>query len=209
VARPLSSNVRMDVRPSGRTKNVQCIMFLLRHGQSYFNLHFTPTRIDPGIEDPELTELGLAQAHAAAAQLTEVRLTRIIVSPYMRALQTAEPILKFQQAPVDIMHEVRERAAFACDVGSPPELLAARFPHHDFKHLPSPWWSNPVETLEATTLRADQFRALMATRNDAKTTLLVSHWAFILALTGKSLSNGDILEYDPMSEKPRKINWES
>ena len=209
MARPLSSNVRMDVRPSGRTKNVQCIMFLLRHGQSYFNLHFTPTRIDPGIEDPELTELGLAQAHAAAAQLTEVRLTRIIVSPYMRALQTAEPILKFQQAPVDIMHEVRERAAFACDVGSPPELLAARFPHHDFKHLPSPWWSNPVETLEATTLRADQFRALMATRNDAKTTLLVSHWAFILALTGKSLSNGDILEYDPMSEKPRKINWES
>ena len=184
-------------------------MFLLRHGQSYFNLHFTPTRIDPGIEDPDLTELGLAQANAAAAQLAEVRLTRIIVSPYMRALQTAEPILKFHHAPVDIMHEVRERAAFACDVGSPPELLAARFPHHDFKHLPSPWWSNPVETLEATTLRADQFRALMATRNDAKTTLLVSHWAFILALTGKSLSNGDILEYDPMSEKPRQINWES
>jgi glucosyl-3-phosphoglycerate phosphatase len=184
-------------------------MFLLRHGQSYFNLHFTPTRIDPGIEDPELTELGLVQANAAAAELAEVRLTRIIVSPYMRALQTAEPMLKFQQAPVDIMHEVRERAAFACDVGSPPELLAARFPHHDFKHLPSRWWSNPVETLEATTLRADQFRTLMATRNDAKTTLLVSHWAFILALTGKSLSNGDILEYDPMTEKPHQINWES
>jgi glucosyl-3-phosphoglycerate phosphatase len=184
-------------------------MFLLRHGQSYFNLHFTPTRIDPGIEDPELTDLGVAQAHAAAAQLAQVRLTRIIVSPYMRALQTAEPILKLQPAPVEIMHEVRERAAFACDVGSPPELLAARFPHHDFKHLPSPWWSEPVETLEATTLRADEFRALMASRNDAKTTLLVSHWAFILALTGKSLSNGDILEYDPMNGKPTQIDWES
>jgi glucosyl-3-phosphoglycerate phosphatase len=184
-------------------------MFLLRHGQSYFNLHFTPTRIDPGIEDPELTDLGIAQAHAAAVQLAQVSLTRIIISPYTRALQTAEPILKFQQAPVDIMHEVRERAAFVCDVGSPPELLAARFPHHDFKHLPSPWWSKPVETLEATTLRADKFRALMATRDDAKTTLLVSHWAFILALTGKSLSNGDILEYDPMSGKPKQIDWES
>ena len=88
-------------------------MFLLRHGQSYFNLHFTPTRIDPGIEDPELTDLGLAQAHAAAALLAEVRLTRIIISPYMRALQTAEPIVKCRQASVDIMHEVRERAAFA------------------------------------------------------------------------------------------------
>jgi broad specificity phosphatase PhoE len=188
---------------------VQCTMFLLRHGQSYFNLHFTPTRIDPGIEDPELTDLGLAQAQAAAAQLAQVSLTRIIVSPYMRALQTAQPILKFQQAPVDIMHEVRERAAFVCDVGSPPKLLAARFPHHDFKHLPSPWWSKPVETLEATIARADKFRALMATRDDAKTTLLVSHWAFILALTGKSLSNGDILEYDPMSRAPERIDWET
>ena len=184
-------------------------MFLLRHGQSYFNLHFTPTRIDPGIEDPELTDLGFAQATAAAAQLAEVRLTRIIISPYMRALQTAQPILKLQQARVEIMHEVRERAAFACDVGSPPELLAARFPHHDFKHLPSPWWSKPVETLEATTLRADKFRTLMAARNDAKTTLLVSHWAFILALTGKSLSNGDLLEYDPVNGKPTQIDWES
>jgi broad specificity phosphatase PhoE len=184
-------------------------MFLLRHGQSYFNLHFTPTRVDPGIEDPELTDLGVAQAHAAAAQLAGVRLTRIIISPYMRALQTAEPILQIQQAPVEIMHEVRERAAFACDVGSPPELLAARFPHHDFKHLPSPWWSKPVETLEATMLRADTFRELMAKRDDARTTLLVSHWAFILALTGKSLSNGDLLEYDPMSGKPQQIDWES
>lgn len=184
-------------------------MFLLRHGQSYFNLHFTPTRIDPGIEDPELTDLGLAQAHAAAALLAEVRLTRIIISPYMRALQTAEPIVKCRQASVDIMHEVRERAAFVCDVGSPPELLAARFPHHDFKYLPSPWWSKPVETLEVTTQRADNFRAMMAKRDDAKTTLLVSHWAFILALTGKSLNNGDILEYDPMSGKPQQIDGES
>jgi glucosyl-3-phosphoglycerate phosphatase len=194
---------------SSEPKNVQCIMFLLRHGQSYFNLHFTPTRIDPGIEDPGLTDLGVAQAHAAAAQLAEVSLTRIIISPYMRALQTAEPILKLQQAPAEIMHEVRERAAFICDVGSPPELLAARFPHHDFTHLPSPWWSKPVETLEATIARADKFRVLMATRDDAKTTLLVSHWAFILALTGKSLSNGDILEYDPMSRAPERIDWEA
>jgi broad specificity phosphatase PhoE len=183
-------------------------MFLLRHGQSYFNLHFTPTRIDPGIEDPELTDLGVAQAHAAAARLADVPLARVIISPYTRALQTAEPILKSHQAViVEIMHEVRERAAFVCDVGSPPELLAARFPHHDFDHLPRRWWSEPVETLEATTLRADRFRELMAARDDANSTLLVSHWAFILALTGKSLNNGDILEYDPMSGKPN--HWES
>ena len=64
-------------------------MLLLRHGQSYFNLHFNKTRVDPGIEDPELTDLGFAQAHAAAARLAQQKLTRIIISPYMRALQTA------------------------------------------------------------------------------------------------------------------------
>jgi glucosyl-3-phosphoglycerate phosphatase len=184
-------------------------MFLLRHGQSHFNLLFTPTRIDPGIEDPGLTELGLAQAEAAAEAVAGVRLTRIIISPYMRALQTAQPMLKFHKIPVEIMHEVRERAAFTCDVGSPPTLLSSRFPHHDFTHLPSRWWSDPVETLEATTARADNFRALMAAREDAKTTLLVSHWAFILALTGKSLENGEMLEYDPRGGKPQFIDWES
>lgn len=184
-------------------------MLLLRHGQSYFNLHFTPTRIDPGIEDPELTDLGVAQALAAAVRLAQVPLTRIVVSPYMRALQTAEPMLKLHQVPVQIMHEVRERAAFTCDIGSPPEFLSARFPHHNFAHLPSAWWSEPVESLEATTQRADKFRELMATRKDAKTTLLVSHWAFILALTGKSLENGEIIEYDPASGKPHRIDWES
>jgi glucosyl-3-phosphoglycerate phosphatase len=178
------------------------LMLLLRHGQSYFNLHFTPTRIDPGIEDPELTDLGRRQADAAAVELAAVRLTRIIISPYTRALQTAQPILKFHEVSVEIMDVVRERAAFTCDVGTHPELLAERFPHHDFKHLPPRWWSERVETLEATEERADGFRGLMAVRDDAATTLLVSHWAFILALTGKSLENGEILEYDPKSARP-------
>ena len=101
-------------------------MFLLRHGQSYFNLHFNATRVDPEIEDPELTPLGIEQAEAAAAELAEVALTRIIVSPYTRALQTAEPILAVHQVPVHVMQEVRERAAFVCDIGSPPHRLADR-----------------------------------------------------------------------------------
>jgi len=175
------------------------MMFLLRHGQSYFNLLFTATRVDPGIEDPELTPLGVEQAEAAAAELAEVALTRIIVSPYTRALQTAQPLLAFHQVPVHVMHEVRERAAFACDIGSPPHRLADRFPHHDFAHLPAQWWHEGVEAQEQTDARADAFRTFMAARDDGTTTLLVSHWAFILALTSVSLANGEWLEYDPRS----------
>jgi broad specificity phosphatase PhoE len=184
-------------------------MFLLRHGQSYFNLHFSATRIDPGIEDPQLTPLGLEQAAAAARTLESVALTRIIISPYTRALQTAEPILALHPVPVDILDEVRERAAFTCDIGSPPAVLAARFPHHDFSHLPSPWWHGGIETEAETIARATAFRARMAARDDSATTLLVSHWAFILALTGRSLVNGAIMEYDPRSPAPASIEWSS
>jgi broad specificity phosphatase PhoE len=177
-------------------------MFLLRHGQSYFNLHFGRTRIDPGIEDPELTPLGRQQAAAAAEKLSNAPLTRIIVSPYTRALQTAQPFLERHRAAVKIMPEVRERAAFVCDVGSAPEILAARFPHHDFAHLAKRWWHPGIESGEETAERANAFRAWIAAREDSATTLLVSHWAFILALCGKSAENGEILEYDP-AQSPR------
>jgi broad specificity phosphatase PhoE len=182
-------------------------MYLLRHGQSYFNQLFTERRVDPGIEDPELTPVGIEQAAAAAVALSDARLTRIIVSPYTRALQTAEPILAIHKVTVNVMQEVRERAAFTCDVGRPPELLASRFPHHDFAHLPRRWWHDGIETTDETVARANGFRALMADRPDSGTTLLVSHWAFILALTGASLANGEILEYDPTSAAPDRLVW--
>ena len=125
-------------------------MFLLRHGQSYFNLHFNATGVDPGIHDPELTPLGVEQAVAAARLLAGAALTRIIVSPYTRALQTAQPMLAIHHVPVQIMCEVREQAAFACDVGSAPQQLATRFPHHDFAHLPTRWWHDGVESADET-----------------------------------------------------------
>jgi broad specificity phosphatase PhoE len=182
-------------------------MYLLRHGQSLFNLHFTETRRDPGIEDPELTPLGHTQAEAAAAILADQPVTRIIVSPYTRALQTAEPLLRRHPMPVEVMHEVRERFAYACDIGREPELLAARFPQHRFDHLPARWWPEARESAEDTIARANRFRAEMAARNDQATTVLVSHWAFILSLTGISIENGEILAYDPMQPPPETIVW--
>lgn len=182
-------------------------MYLLRHGQSLFNLHFTETRKDPGIEDPELTPLGHTQAEAAAALLAGRTITRIIVSPYTRALQTAEPVLRRHAAPVEVMHEVRERFAFACDIGRHPGLLAECFPHHRFDHLPDRWWPKTRETAEETIARAGHFRLHVAARGDHETTLLVSHWAFLLSLTGMSLENGELVEFDPTEPPPETIHW--
>jgi broad specificity phosphatase PhoE len=156
-----------------------------------------------------LTPFGAGQADAAARELAARPITRVIVSPYTRALQTAQPILAIHQVPVEITHLVRERSFFICDVGSPPRVLADRFPHHSFAHLPERWWHEGIETADETIARADEFRTVMAARHDHPTTLLVSHWAFIVALTGISLANGEILEYDPASPAPPSIDWET
>ena len=182
-------------------------MLLLRHGQSYFNLHFSAHRVDPGIEDPALTPLGLEQAAAAAVALERHPISRIIVSPYTRALQTAEVVRAVHAVPLEVMHEVRERCAFVCDVGSAPAVLAARFPQHRFEHIPERWWPDLGESAEQTMARAAAFRDLMAERHDSATTLVVSHWAFILALTGQSIGNGEWLEYEPTQSPPERILW--
>ncbi|MGC9269117.1 histidine phosphatase family protein [Acidiphilium sp.] len=188
-------------------------MILLRHGQSEFNLHFSATRRDPGIADPSLTPLGEAQAHAAAAALADVALRRLIVSPYTRALQTAAPILARRVAAgralsVEIEPLIRERYAFSCDIGSPRETLAERFPDHDFAHLSDPWWPDGFEAEAEVIARAARFRADMAARPDWRETIVVSHWAFILALTGHSLMNGDHIVYDPNTPPPVDLRWQ-
>lgn len=182
-------------------------MLLLRHGQSYFNLHFTATRRDPGIEDPELTELGHAQAHQAAEDLADTPITRLIISPYTRALQTAAPFLNRPGIQVEILPQVRERTAFVCDVGSTPAVLAARFPGHDFNHLADCWWGEGRESEDQTIQRARDFQDMMRQREDDATTLLVSHWGFLLALTGESVANGTWISYNPATAAPEQIVW--
>jgi broad specificity phosphatase PhoE len=110
-------------------------MILLRHGQSEFNLHFTATRRDPGIIDARLTELGHMQATEAVRLLADQRITRIFASPYTRALQTAAPIAKALGVKVLINPIVRERYAFACDVGTPRAELERAWPEHDFSTI--------------------------------------------------------------------------
>lgn len=182
-------------------------MYLLRHGQSYFNVHYSATGIDPGIEDPELTPLGHQQAAAAARQLANAEISHIIVSPYTRALQTAEPLLGSPDRTVRVMQEVRERRVFVCDVGSAPARLAERFPHHDFSHLPVQWWPEETESERATIARAAAFRDYMAAHAESARTVVVAHWAFILALSGRSVENGELLHYDPRSRPPGRVEF--
>ncbi len=182
-------------------------MILLRHGQSEFNLHFTATRVDPGIVDPRLTELGHHQAEQAAEQLEGHGITHIIASPYTRALQTAAPFARKLKLPVLINPIVRERYAFSCDVGSPASHLARDWPQHDFSQLDEIWWPAIEEPAASVIDRANLFRAEMAALPHWANTLVVSHWGFILSLTGESVMNGTWRQIDPTTPAPATISW--
>jgi len=182
-------------------------MILLRHGQSEFNLHFSATRRDPGIVDPKLTPLGHAQAEAAARVLAQEPITRIITSPYTRALQTAAPLARTLAVPVFINPTVRERYAFACDIGTPRTELERDWPDRDFSGLDEVWWPAIEEPADAVQARAALFRAELAALPDWSQTVVVSHWGFIMCLTGQSVMNGTWLRCDPQAPPPRELTW--
>lgn len=182
-------------------------MILLRHGQSEFNLHFTRTRRDPGIKDPKLTERGWEQAREAGRALVGQGLRRIIASPYTRALETAHAANEALGLPIHVNPVVRERYAFVCDIGSPTSALAADWPDLDLAHLDEQWWP-AVEEPEAHVVgRAAVFRAEMAALPDWSDTLVISHWGFILSLTGKSVENGTWMRFDPTTPAPEHLVW--
>jgi broad specificity phosphatase PhoE len=182
-------------------------MILLRHGQTVFNAHFAATRRDPGIVDPTLTPLGHQQAVRAAEALAGERIRRIIASPYTRALQTAAPLARRLGLPVAINPLVRERFAFSCDIGSPRTALASAWPEHDFAAIDEVWWPPVEEPMAEVAARAALFRAEMAALPDWAETVVVSHWGFILHVTGMSLENGTWLRCDPTSPAPPAPVW--
>ncbi len=180
-------------------------MILLRHGQSEFNLHFSVDLRDPGIVDPRLTPLGHEQVANVAASLAGAGVTRIIVSPYTRALQTATTLARALGVAVFVNPGVRERYAFTCDIGSPRTELELAWPELDFSTVDEVWWPPVEEPFQSLLDRAALFRAEMAALPDWSGTLVVSHWGFILAMTGERIGNAEWRRCDPTAPARRVL----
>jgi glucosyl-3-phosphoglycerate phosphatase len=173
-------------------------MILLRHGQSEFNLHLHQTGKDPGIPDAPLTPFGQQQAEAAAAALAGERISRILCSPYTRALQTVTPIARRLGLPVTITPTVRERFSASCDIGSPRTALALAWPQLDFGGIEEVWWPAIEEPHDQFAMRLALFRAEATALEDWRHLLVVTHWGFIQGMTGRSLDNGEWARCDEL-----------
>ena len=172
-------------------------MILLRHAESEFNEVYSVSGVDPGIEDPRLTARGHRQAREAAARLAEHPVTRVLASPYTRALETADALAAALSLPITIEPLVRERGAFACDIGTGRSELARRWPHLDFSHIDECWWSRATESDAAVKARSETFREAAAAWPRHDDVLVITHWGFIRALTDLSVKNCEIVPFDP------------
>ena len=181
-------------------------MLLARHAQSHFNVHFGRHRRDPGIVDPPLTKKGRRQAEALAEALPDAlpdqAISRLIVSPYHRTLETAEILNERLGLHVTVEPLVCERAFFLCDIGTSRSALERRWPRHDFSTLDEIWWL-PLEESEASlNRRSIAFRDKMRREQNWAGTLVISHWGFIRAMTGHEVGNCEVVTCNPMENHP-------
>lgn len=172
-------------------------MILMRHAETVFNVVYGATRVDPGVEDPPLTPRGRNQAYEAAAALRAEGIRRIVVSPYSRALETAEILAGALDFPVSVDPLVRERRKFACDIGTPRSALQRRWPCFCFDHLDEVWWHDGEEPDATLDARARAFCAAMAGRPDWRETVVVTHWGVVRSLTGVRIGNCERVRVDP------------
>jgi broad specificity phosphatase PhoE len=79
--------------------------YFLRHGQTDWN---RDGRYQ-GTSDTPLNETGVTQAKAAASAIATVRINRIVASPLIRALKTAEIVAEKTGVPIYVDRDLRER----------------------------------------------------------------------------------------------------
>jgi broad specificity phosphatase PhoE len=132
------------------------IVHLVRHGQAY-NTHRPPDAPYPA--NPPLTPIGVRQAERVAARLAALGIDRLVSSPMLRCVETADAVARASGQRVEVLtvaYEHRLNEGYLC-WGS-REILA-RYPDLVMPEDFGPDdWPYGEETLESAVARAEQFR---------------------------------------------------
>ena len=96
-------------------------LLLLRHGQTHGNTAGALDTAEPGLD---LTELGRAQAEAAARALVDQGVDQIYVSTLTRTHQTAEPLATLLGIEPRVLAGLREISAGDFEMGADHDSIA-------------------------------------------------------------------------------------
>lgn len=176
-------------------------IFLIRHGQSEFNVVYEANGSDPMIRDAPLTGLGQTQARQLREQIAGLNIQRVITSPLTRAIQTAIGVFD-GIAPISVLAGHHERVEHSCDIGRPPGQLQADFPSLSFGHLDDIWWHQgptnengiPIEPLDVFSARITRFRTSLSALKDHPVAI-IGHGETFKELAGFDMANCELRQY--------------
>lgn len=179
-------------------------VYLIRHGQSTFNMLFESSGIDPLHFDAPLSSLGNLQVAKVRQAAADLDADLVVASPLTRALQTAIGLFHGTPVPITVSSTHRERLGNSCDVGRAPSVLSEEFPTLRFDHLEETWWHNgekdgrgvPVEPEALFIQRIVEFSRWVSSRPE-RTVVVVGHGTFFHRLTGRHLENCEIMQWRP------------
>lgn len=135
-------------------------LYLVRHGERLDAVDKHWYSADDNKYDPPLSEAGLEQAQRLAERLSREPIDHVFVSPYLRALQSAQPIAEALDLPLYVENGFGEWLGRGL-IPQDPKIIAPyqrreEFPQLDFSHNPRliPRWPETVnecfERLERT-----------------------------------------------------------
>lgn len=115
-------------------------VFLVRHGARFDfankeQWRATCARLGHEVSDPSLSALGHAQARDTAAALASEGVQHILVSPYLRVIQTAQPLAHACSLPLCVEEGLAELAYSPGAVPSGAQRVAY-FPEVDDAYMP-------------------------------------------------------------------------
>ena len=142
-------------------------LYLIRHAQSLNNERPEQDRV----EDPPLTDIGHQQSSCLGKWIASLKLTRVVTSPFIRALQTADHIGQSVGLTPEVRIDLHEqggcvsgptRDVFAGRPGMTRSQIGSAFP--TFSIAPeidgNGWWrSKPFESEDAARARAARLLA--------------------------------------------------
>ncbi|NYJ07453.1 bifunctional RNase H/acid phosphatase [Petropleomorpha daqingensis] len=176
-----------DVQPAPEPQPVvTTLTHLLRHGQT----EHTPERRFSGSSDLPLSELGRAEARAAALSLKDRGIDAIVSSPLQRCRQTAAAAAEVLGLPVEVDDDLRE-LDFGEWEGLSRDEAVARNPLALRRFFAATDVRAPGgESIADVAERVARARRRILTRHAGETVLVVSHVTPIKLLLAAGLGTG-------------------
>lgn len=169
-------------------------VILVRHGEGFHNA----TR-NWKLPDPHLTDRGRSQARALCGNDLLTAADLVVVSPLLRAVQTALEIYGSKPTSATFLLTAlhSEVVGNRCDRGRPKHEVAADCPEiaewQGFEELPEHWMHTRTDRKTWREQRLPAFRAWLCARLD-RCVVVVGHQEFFKGLCGKALENCEVFE---------------